>query len=419
MLSRVKTLILSIFLCFSWVKDSYSQARLMLGATPTYMNISNGTLGTPIYLVIGNPANNGITRTAGWIISEGQYNYISWLQTTAINYVIPFGYSTTDYLPLTFNKTLGAASDLTISTWGTPSNNTPWANTSDVAAVTNMANSSFPDASIPDVIDRWWTINTVGATANLSFTYRGQENTMTAWGNTLAIQHWDGTLWNNGNGGGNGSNITTGSAGSNVAGPHTVTGIATFTQFSPYILVDVNSPLPIEFIDVSAICKQGKIIIKWNTASEQNSNYFTLEKSVDGVNFISVATIMASHNSNTVKNYSIIDNDITLETMFYRISETDYNGKINYSQSIAINPCSSDNIVIYNDNGININITAISDETYNIEVYNVLGQKISEQINNIFIGDNKIKLNNNLASAMYIIKVYNKTNILTKKIITY
>ncbi len=390
----------------------------MLGATPTYMNISNGALGTPIYLVIGNPANNGITRTAGWVISEGQYNYIKWLGTTPVSYTIPFGYGATDYLPLTFNKTLGT-SDLTSSTWGTPSNNTPWAGISDVAAVANMTNSSFVDASTEDVIDRWWIINTsVVSTASISFTYRGQENTLTSPTNVLAVQHWDGTMWNDGNSGPNGSKITTGTAGSNVAGPHTVTGVASFNQFSPYVLVDLSSPLPITWLGISAECNQGKIIIKWSTASEQNSDYFTLEKSLDGINFTSTKTIPASINSNTIKNYSAMDNDVVLKTMFYRVSETDYDGKTTYSSIISISECSYDNIVVYADNGINISITTTSDETYNIDVYDMLGQKISSQINNVYVGNNQIKLNNNLASSMYLIKVYNKTNTTTTKIIT-
>ena len=150
--------ILIMFLCNSSVFTQTTQ--LMLGATPTYMNISGGTGTTPIYLVIGNPAANAITRNAGWIISEGQYNYVKWLGTTPVFYTIPFGDSTSAYLPLTFAKTAGAASDLLTSTWGTPNTNLPWAGATNVAAVTpvtGMDDITTPgvDGSIPYVIDRW------------------------------------------------------------------------------------------------------------------------------------------------------------------------------------------------------------------------------------------------------------------------
>lgn len=404
-----------------------AQAQLVFGATPTYMNISNGIAATPIYLVVGNPAANAITGASaanGYIISEGQWNYVKWLSTAAAtSYVIPFGITTAPaaYLPFTFAKTAGAASDLLASTYATPNTNLPWCGATNVAAVGNMNDiTTGVDGSSQFVIDRWWTINTVG-TANLSFTYRGSENTMLAPATTtdiLGIQHWDGTKWNNGSGGAMGTIVSTGTAGSAAAGPHTVTGTSTFNEYSPYVLVSFPNPLPVQWLSLSSECEGGNVTINWSTATEQNSDYFTVERSLDGTNFSAIATKEAAHNSSTVQNYFVIDNDAYSGTSFYRVKETDYNGAYIYSSTITVNGCQGDDVIIYGeDGGAVVNINASADGQYIIEMYNVLGQKITGQIANVAAGNNHIKLSpNNVASAIYVVKVYNSDNAVTKKV---
>ena len=186
----------------------FAQARFVIGnSTGVYVKMNGGTSTTPIYLVIDNSATNSITRTTGWIISEGQYNYVKWnCGTTTGNYIYPFGYSTTAYLPLTINKTTAGSSNVSASTWGAAaSDNLPWAGISDagtVAAVGNMYDGTLgQDGSDEAVIDRWWDVYTSAATtANVTFSYRGAENTMSAGYQTaeLASQHWTGSIWNNG-----------------------------------------------------------------------------------------------------------------------------------------------------------------------------------------------------------------------------
>lgn len=421
---KLRSLLFSTFvlLMFSAEQNFVSaQAQLVLGATATYMNISGGTAGTPIYLVVGNPASAAIIRTNGHIISEGQWNYVKWLNTAvATSYTIPFG--SVDYLPFTFAKTAGVAADLTASTYATPNTNLPWCAATNVALVNNMNDlTTGVDGSVQFVIDRWWTINTTGATANLSFTYRGAENTMAAPAtpaDILGIQHWDGTKWNNGSGGAMGTIVTTATAGSNAAGPHTVTGSATFNEFSPYVLVSFPNPLPVQWLSLSADCDRGDVTIHWSTASEQNADYFTVERSLDGTNFSAITTKPAAGNSNTIQYYSAVDTDPYSGTSFYRVKETDFNGAYIYSGTITVNGCAGDDVIIYGeDGGAVVNINASADGQYNIEMYNVLGQKITGQLANVTAGNNQIKLSpNNVASAIYVVKVFNNNNAVTKKV---
>ena len=405
----------------------FAQARLVIGnSSAVYMKMNGGTSGTPIYIVIDNSATNAITRTTGWIISEGQYNYVKWnCGTVTGNYLYPFGYSTSDYLPLTINKTTAGASDVSASTWGTAaSDNLPWAGISDagtVAAVGNMYDATLgQDGSDEAVIDRWWDIyGSAATTANVTFSYRGAENTMSPGYQTaeLASQHWTGSVWNDGKGGISGSYTSTGTNGV-TSGIGSVTA-SSLTEFSPHVLVAKQAPLPVEWLSISAECEKGHTKIKWSTATEQNADYFTVERSFDGRNFSSITTVQAAGNSSTIKHYFVIDKDANSGTTFYQVKETDFNGSFSYSKLITALGCSKDYIHIYETDGAaTVSIGASEEGEYTIELYDALGQTLMNQQKNVAIGDNNFKLfPSNISSSVYVVKVYNRSYSVIKKVL--
>ncbi len=80
--------------------------------------------------------------------------------------------------------------------------------------------------------------------------------------------------------------------------------------------------------------------MQWSTAQEENSDYFNIQRSVDGKNFTNIATVSAAGTSNTVKNYSYTDKDVENlndNILFYRLSETDKDGAITNSDIKTIN----------------------------------------------------------------------------------
>jgi hypothetical protein len=418
--------------------NSFGQARIVIGtASAVYVRMSGGVQATPICLVLDNAATNAFTcgaagavcPTSGspsWVISEGQYNYVVWRGITTTSYLVPVGTiaATNSYLPVTFNKTAGAADNLVVSTWTAASNNTPWAGISDdllgaqVPAVGDM-NINGSNASVGSVIDRWWDIDAATSTADVTFSYRGSENTMTVSPTgVLAAQHWTGTLWNDGKGGGTGTKTTTGQSGGQTAATVYSATAAGITQFTPFILITDVAPLPVTWLNVAAECNRGDVTVKWSTASEQNSDYFTVERSYDGTNFTDIANVLAAGQSSTVKNYSYIDEDPIAGLSYYRIRETDFNSSSMLSTQMIVNGCSNDDIFIYgSEGGVSININAIEEGEYNFELYDILGQKLMNEIKNVSPGSNHLKLSvSNIASAMYVVKVYSTNNVVSKKV---
>lgn len=97
-----------------------------------------------------------------------------------------------------------------------------------------------------------------------------------------------------------------------------------FSSICPYYL-DIG-PLAVELIDFEGVYYNGYIDLKWITASESNSHYFTLYRSDGYSNYKSIGKINAAGYSNSVIEYCFKD-DKPLEGMsYYKLVETDLNG---------------------------------------------------------------------------------------------
>lgn len=97
----------------------------------------------------------------------------------------------------------------------------------------------------------------------------------------------------------------------------------------------VNSPLPIELLSFTATTKSNYIELNWVTASEINNDYFDVERSLDGINFTSISTINGAGNSIKNLSYSTIDYAPLRGWSYYRLKQTDYDGKTSYSNIVT------------------------------------------------------------------------------------
>lgn len=86
------------------------------------------------------------------------------------------------------------------------------------------------------------------------------------------------------------------------------------------------NPLPVQLVKFEIKEKDKSAFITWSTASENNSDYFMVERSQDGKNYSSVKKVTAAGNSNTTKSYEVIDNTPLPGTSYYRLIQVDRDG---------------------------------------------------------------------------------------------
>ena len=95
-------------------------------------------------------------------------------------------------------------------------------------------------------------------------------------------------------------------------------------------------PLPVELLDFEASTSQNQVLLTWSTASEQDNDFFTLEKSKNGIDFVDIARVTGNGTTNLVSNYSFADNSPYLGLSYYKLSQTDYDGTTESFPAISI-----------------------------------------------------------------------------------
>lgn len=379
---------------------------------------------------ITNSATGAISRSTGYIISETPSavnpSIIRWYhRTDGGSKVYPFGVGG-DYIPFTFGITstmTNTAGYVDVSTRYTPSTNLPWAGASNVAAVSHMFSpnpSASTDGTIPSVIDRWWDIsNSDPVTANLTFSYRGSENTLNDAlylpNGQIGAQYWDGTGWMPDNG-------TIGSAASVTTGIGSITAVSQST-FCPWILSLSLAPLPIELISFEGTCNESAVLLEWCTASEKNNNYFTIEQSIDNIHYNVIGKIYGSGTSQQKNCYKYTGTSSSTEINYFRLTQTDNNQQSTLLKTIAIESCdkTTAHILITNDGSkkIGIILNSLSDQKLQLQIHNTLGQLVELKELNAIAGNNTITIDlSHVANEMYYASIYHlNEKLLSKKIV--
>jgi len=95
--------------------------------------------------------------------------------------------------------------------------------------------------------------------------------------------------------------------------------------------------LPIEDIEFTAeFVNDNSVQIKWRTPSEVNTDYFTVEKTLDGQSFSGLANVYGAGNSQQVLHYSQMDEEPFKGLSYYRIKVTDIDGSFTYTNLKAV-----------------------------------------------------------------------------------
>jgi Pregnancy-associated plasma protein-A/Secretion system C-terminal sorting domain len=120
-------------------------------------------------------------------------------------------------------------------------------------------------------------------------------------------------------------------------GSGTTVFTASFTGFSNFFLVDAGVALAVELTDFSGIVTSDRnSLLSWTTASEQDNRQFDIEVSRDGVNFDLLGTIASHGNANHDQHYEYLHADPQPGISFYRLKQTDLDGKYTYSKIVAL-----------------------------------------------------------------------------------
>lgn len=198
-----------------------------------------------------------------------------------------------------------------------------------------------------------------------------------------------------------------------------VTGFSGF-----FITAGVNSTLPVEWEDFTAVLFQEKVRLNWQTVSEQNSSHFIVERSLNGIDFETAGHVNATGVSNSLQQYTWIDDiasTLNSTIFYYRLQQVDQDGKHNYSKVVQIKIEKKSwvsSVVNPISNTIHVNVFAENPGVLSSKLVDIQGRIILKKSQLLTRGVNTIQLPaTHLSKGIYLLELVQGGKTSVKKLV--
>ncbi|MEZ4886523.1 MAG: CHRD domain-containing protein [Chitinophagales bacterium] len=145
--------------------------------------------------------------------------------------------------------------------------------------------------------------------------------------------------------------------------------------------------LPVEFLSFEGEVLEEGNKLQWVTASETNNDFFLLERSFDGQSFENLTKVTGVGNSNSPSRYEYLDRETTASITYYRLSQTDLDGRTEFLGTISLQRGESDFEWVSvkpvpAQDWLNVAFNTSTNQSLSIQIYDVSGRLLfQEQIN--------------------------------------
>lgn len=277
------------------------------------------TLGTGATNATNGTLSHGEAATDGWFYNDG--NFIRYISTTNITLgdvrgFFPMGTSAF-YRPFylrTSGVTTGGAITMTYT------------------ALPNLTSVSIADG-VSTIVERSnsrWNITSTGAIAgggtNFQIRAGGLGFSTAANANVFRLCRASSIVGTSGTNTGSGTDPRV-----------RRDGLQLSQLVGSYYIGAVNTTsLPIVLSGFDVVVEGSSARASWTTAQEINNEFFTLEKTVDFETFTEVARVEGKGTTHESSSYSFVDDRPFIGKSYYRLKQTDFDGKFTYSKPVMI-----------------------------------------------------------------------------------
>lgn len=178
-----------------------------------------------------------------------------------------------------------------------------------------------------EAVNKTWDImNRSGGPANINITlqWNAADQLPGFDRNHVYLNHFTNGAWDPGN-----------PAPALGTGPFLVTR-NNITSFSPFSVTSSQGALPVTLVSFTAQPINGAIELHWQTASEQNTSYFSVERSADGIHFLEIGKAEAAGNSAVEISYLFTDVHPQSGNNYYRLKMIDKDASFAYSKIVVV-----------------------------------------------------------------------------------
>jgi hypothetical protein len=181
---------------------------------------------------------------------------------------------------------------------------------------------------------------------------------------------------------------------------------------SPVWINRTSITLPVQLISFTGQRLNERVALRWTTAQEVNSDYFVVERSINGRDFTALLRLPAAGNSSILQSYTADDLQPFRGMNFYRLKQVDRDGQVAYSDIVAINadrdfitrlrisPNPARDIAILDG-------VAAAATRATINIYDAEGRQVMQQNVQLTAGDNRLPITvSRLAPGTYFVVLH-------------
>lgn len=169
---------------------------------------------------------------------------------------------------------------------------------------------------------------------------------------------------------------------------------------------NMGTPLPVKLTHFEATVKDERFVnLTWITQSEQNSDYFMVEKSFDFRNWETIEKVAAAGNSNARITYSADDYNTTAGITYYRLTQVDFDGESKTYDPVSVELTTENTLSIYpNPAQETLHISGLNWANQGVQLSTIKGDVILARVKG-----NTIDVSN-LSNGIYFLNLNNQTH---------
>ena len=183
-----------------------------------------------------------------------------------------------------------------------------------------------------------------------------------------------------------------------------------FTSFSPFA-VSTFAALPVQWLSVSAKKEKEYNLVSWSTTQETGNDYFEIEASGNGRDYLNAGKLIAGSNSGETRHYSFRHTGNISQVNYYRIRQVDKDGSSSFSPVIKLTMASAEKVPVNiwpnpSYGLLSMKFHSSTKGSASVKLYDVSGRQVFTKPVVLDYGLNRISIDGSfLAPGVYLVEV--------------
>ncbi|MEM1323715.1 MAG: T9SS type A sorting domain-containing protein [Bacteroidota bacterium] len=184
--------------------------------------------------------------------------------------------------------------------------------------------------------------------------------------------------------------------------------------------IEVSGAMPVELSHFSVNTMDEGALLKWTTASEENNEYFAIERSTNGLDFEAIDRVDGQGTSFAANEYTYFDKNLPdSKYIYYRLRQVDFDGSFDHSPVKTIfNQLRTGELRLWpmpTDKQVQLQFAQDMREAIDVQIYDISGQLLRRE--QLPAGDQHTLNIEELPHGQYLLRAQSGAQSWTKKLI--